>query len=109
MTTWTNTKSNEIVKRTGEHLHSPDILAVNCLEVKDRMKRKARQTHDTTHHILGDELEIITASTAAKLPKLDSMKRTIRRERQVRDMAPTQPESLHDLAIPPVSMIRKFE
>ena len=48
-----HTKSNEIVKRTGEHLHSPDILAVNCLEVKDRMKRKARQTHDTTHHILG--------------------------------------------------------
>ena len=40
-----HTKLNEIVKRTEEHLHSPDILAVNCLEVKDRMKRKARQTH----------------------------------------------------------------
>ncbi|KAI6650565.1 hypothetical protein LOD99_7615 [Oopsacas minuta] len=74
---------NEIVKLTGEHLHSLDILAVNCLEVKDRMKRKARQTHDTTHHILRDELKIITGTTAAKLPKLDSMKRTIRRERQV--------------------------
>ena len=70
------------------------------------MKRKACQTHDTTHHILGDELElIITASTAAKLPKLDSMKRTIRRERHVRDIAPVQPESLHDLAIPPEFMI----
>ena len=73
------------------------------------MKRKARQTHDTTHYILGDELEIITASTAAKLPKLDSMKRTIRRERQARDMAPVQPESLHDLAIPPEFMITAKE
>ena len=61
-----------------EHLHSPDILVVNCLEVKDRMKRKARQTHETTRHILGDELEIITGTTAAKIPKLYSMKRTIR-------------------------------
>ena len=85
-----HTKMNETVKRTGEHLHSPDILAVNCLEVKDRMKRKARQTHDTTHHIIGDELEIITGTTAAKL---DSMKRTIRRERQIRNIAPVQTES----------------
>ena len=46
-----HTKLNEIVKRTGEHLHSPDILAVNCLEVKDRMKRKARQTqHNSSHY-----------------------------------------------------------
>ncbi|KAI6647824.1 hypothetical protein LOD99_8411 [Oopsacas minuta] len=91
---------NEIVKRPGEHFHSPDILPVNCLEVKDRMKRKARQTHDTTHHILEDELGIITDSRAAKLPKLDCMKHTIRRERQVRDITPVQPESLHDIAIP---------
>ena len=78
-------------------------MAVNCLEVKDRMKCKARQTHDTT------ELEIIIASTAAKLPKLDSMKGTIRRERQVRDIALVQPESLHDLVIPPEFMITAKE
>ena len=94
---------------TGELLHCPDILAVNCLEVKDRMKRKVRQTHNTTHHILGDELEIISGPTAAKPPKLDSIKRTIRRERQVRDIAPVQPETLHDLAIPPEFMITAKE
>ena len=69
------------------------------------MKCKARQTHNTTHHILGDELEIIFGPTAAKLPKLDSIKRIICRERQVRDIAPVQPETLHDLAIPPEFMI----
>ena len=85
-----DTKLSEIVKSIGEHLHSPDILAVNCFEVKDIMKHKARQGHNTTYHILGEELEIIFSPTAAKLPNLDSIKRTIRRERHVRDIAPVR-------------------
>ena len=42
---------------------------------------KARLHTDTTHYIIGDSLETETESTVIKLPKLDSLKRTVRRER----------------------------
>ena len=54
------------------------------------MKRKARDTHDSTHYIIGNELETTIGPTAVKLPKIESMKRTIRRERQESDSAPIQ-------------------
>eukprot|EP00800_Vazella_pourtalesii_P004973 TRINITY_DN15743_c0_g1_i1.p1 TRINITY_DN15743_c0_g1~~TRINITY_DN15743_c0_g1_i1.p1 ORF type:complete len:148 (-),score=7.23 TRINITY_DN15743_c0_g1_i1:165-608(-) len=76
-----HTNGNEIVKRTGGHLHDPDILGVKCLELKARVKPLARNTHDGTHQIMGEELEESCEATVAKLPKLESIKRTIRRER----------------------------
>lgn len=90
-----------IVKRTGEHLHDPDDQQINCLTLKAGVKRRARDTNDTTHYIIGDSLETETESTVIKLPKLDSLKRTVRRERHANDAAPVQPESLQDLIIPP--------
>ena len=92
----------EIVKRTGEHLHEPDEQQIECIALKAGVKRKVRDTNDTTHHIIGDSLDTATESTVIKLPKLDSLKRTIRRERQTIDAAPVQPESLDELVIPPV-------
>ena len=77
-----------IVKRTGEHLHEPDEQQVECIALKAGVKRKARDTNDTTHHIIGDSLDTATESTVIKLPKLDSLKRTIRHERQTIDAAP---------------------
>ena len=65
------------------------------------MKRRARDTNDTTHYIIGDSLETETESTVIKLPKLHSLKRTVRRERQTNNAAPVQPESLQDLVLPP--------
>ena len=89
------------MKRTGEHLHEPDKQQVECIALKAGVKRKARDTNDTTHHIIGDSLDTATESTVIKLPKLDSLKRTIRRKRQTIDAAPVQPESLDELVIPP--------
>ena len=65
------------------------------------MKRRARDTNDTTYYVIGDSLETETESTVIKLPKLDSLKRTVRRERQANNAAPAQPESLQDLINPP--------
>ena len=69
--------------------------------VKAGVKRRARDTNDTTQYIIGDSLETETESTGIKLPKLDSLNRSVRRERQTNDAAPVQPESLQDLIIPP--------
>ena len=86
----------EILKRTNEHLHAPDEHAVSCCEVKVGMRRKARDSQDSSHHIVGKGLETVTEGTAAKLPKLDSLKRTIQRQQA----APVQPATLELLTLP---------
>ena len=90
----------EILKRTNEHLHAPDEQAVSCCEVKVGMKRKARDSQDSSHHIVGEGLETVTEGTAAKLPKLDSLKRTIQRQRVRQQAAPVQPATLEQLTLP---------
>ena len=95
-----HTQGGEIIKRTNIHLHAPDAQAVNYCEVKAGMKRKAMQSQDTSHQIVGEELQMVSEGTAAKLPKLDSLKRTIQRERVRHLAAPVQPTTLEQLNLP---------
>ena len=60
------------------------------------MKRKARDSQDGSHHIVGGGLETVTEGTAAKLPKLDSLKHSIQRQQA----CPMQPASLEQLTLP---------
>ena len=80
-------------QRTNEHLHVPDEQVVSCCEVKVGMKRKARDSQDSSHHIVGESLQTVTEGTAAKL---DSLKRTIQRQQA----APVQPTTLEQIALP---------
>ncbi|KAI6647449.1 hypothetical protein LOD99_12445 [Oopsacas minuta] len=91
-----------IVKRTNEHSHGPDEQAADCCEAKVGMKRKARESQDSTHHIVGESLLTASEGTAAKLPKLDSLKRTIQHQRASVLAAPAQPTTLAELALPAV-------
>ena len=91
-----HTKGTQIIKRTNEHLHDSDIRHVRSMKVK----RRARESIDHVHHIVGEELESATVETTIKLPKVDSLKRTIRRVRQSNNNVPAQPESLEELIIP---------
>ena len=90
----------EIIKRINEHLHGPDMRKILCLETKAGIKRNAAQTQDSTHHIVGVSVSNITDGTAAKFPKLNSLKRTIQRERRKANFVPVQPESSVELEIP---------
>ena len=49
-----HTQGTEIVKGTNEHLHAPDEQAVSCYETKIGIKRKARDSQDTSHQIVGE-------------------------------------------------------
>ncbi|KAI6658285.1 hypothetical protein LOD99_15554 [Oopsacas minuta] len=90
----------EIVKRTNEHLHAPDVQATACCEIKAGIKRKARDTQDSSHQIIGEGMLTASEGTAAKLPKLDSLKRTIQRQRASVLSAPVQPTALAELVLP---------
>ena len=45
---------------------------MSCCEVKVGMKRKARDTQDSSHQIVGETLQTVSEGTSAKLPKLDN-------------------------------------
>ena len=88
------------VKRTNEHTHAPNEQDVSCCETKAGIKRRARESQDSSHHIVSESVQIISEGTATKLPKLDSLKRTIQRERANMLAAPVQPATLDQLALP---------
>ena len=73
---------------------------MSCCEVKVGMKRKARDTQDSSHQIVGETLQTVSEGTSAKLPELDSHKRTIQRQRVRLQAAPVQPTSLEQLTLP---------
>ena len=71
---------------------------ISCYETKTGIKRNAVVTHDSSHRIVGESLLTVSEGTAAKFPKLNSLKRTIQRQRVL--AAPIQPLSLVELEIP---------
>ena len=95
-----HTEGMRIVKRINEHLHGPDMGKVTCLVTKAGLKRKAEQTQDTSQYIVAESVQNITEATATKLPKLNTLKRTIQRQRIKANLAPVQPENLAHLEIP---------
>ena len=94
-----HTKGIEIIKRTNEHLHAPDEKAVSCCVVKENIKRKAIDSQDSSHHIVGECLTV-SEGTSAMLPNLNSLKRSIQRQRVRSLAAPVQLVSLEQLTLP---------
>ena len=93
------------MKRTNEHLHGPDYHLITCLETKVGIKRKAQNTQATTYQFIVENVMTVSLGAAAKLPKFKSLKRTIRRQRQVTNNVQPQPIILEDLEIPKVYKI----
>ena len=53
-----HTKGIQIIKRTNEHLHESDEHAVTCQDVMIGMKRKASETQDSSHLIIGNNISV---------------------------------------------------
>ena len=79
-------------------MHGPDVQKISCYETKTGIKRNAVVIRDNSHRIVGESLLTVSEGTAAKFPKLNSLKRTIQRQRVL--AAPIQPLSLVELEIP---------
>ena len=73
---------------------------IRCYDTKIAIKRKAKESQDSTHPIIVDSVLTATEGIAANLPKLDSLKRTIQRQRERVLTAPVQPTSLQELELP---------
>ena len=86
------------MKRTNQHLHPPDEKAISYIESKIYIKRKAKGSQDSSHYIVGECVQTANEVIAAKLPKLDSLKRTVQRQRV--ETPPVRSTTLEQLIIP---------
>ena len=77
------------------------IPTATLRETNIGIKRKAEETPDSSHSIVGESLPKVYEGTAAKLRKLDSLKRTIQRQRERVLAVPIQPTTLEELNLPP--------
>ena len=76
-------------------------MRIELAAMKRKHEEKERQNlHKITHIKLLETVSCGFRGIAAKLPKLDSLKRTIQRQRQRVLAAPAQPLNLLELEIP---------
>ena len=95
-----HTVGNNVIARKNEHTHKSNSDTFQCLKMKARMKRSASLTQQGTHSILTNSVSEQDEASAVKLPKLDSLKQTVHRERKRTANVPQEPKSLNCLEIP---------
>ena len=63
-----HTQGFEIVKRINQHLHPPDEKDISCSEVKTNIKRKANESQDSLHYILGECVQTVNEGIVQSCP-----------------------------------------
>ena len=73
-----HTIGNNVIARKNEHTNESNSDTFQCLKTKARMKQSAFLTQQGTHSILTNSVSEVDEASAVKLPKLDSLKQTVR-------------------------------
>ena len=84
-------ENEEIIKGPSEHKHPPKPENIAVGKIRSNMRRMANETTSTPNIIIGDQLQGASGETLAKLPKLDTLRRCIRRQRQEQGRYPPIP------------------
>ena len=88
--------NGEIIDRTNEHTHAPSRAKVEATKIKHAMKRRAETTLDPTHRIISDTLAEVTPTAAINLPRIENIRRNIRRYRESHNL-PANPNNRADI------------
>ena len=84
----------------GAHCHAPDPAREEIAIARDKITRRAATTQESSHLIVTNETNRLSASAAASLPSREALKRAVQRERVRSKNAPPNPASFQDLQIP---------
>ena len=99
-----HTCGNVVVSRNNEHNHESNSANFHCSKLKAGIKRSASETQVGTHSIIANSSSLLEEASAVKLPKLNSLKQTVRRERKRVANVPPEPSSLSSLEFPNIYM-----
>lgn len=86
---------------TKEHsFHTPDARRLGRAEALDSLKRKASESVEVPRNLISKVMKPLDIATAAVMPSMTSLRRTIHRVRASDINCPTQPNSLDELIVP---------
>ena len=97
---------NEIVKPENsseihtQHSHGSDLPRVEMLKSYNSLKIVAQDSESSTRNLLANSVQNMSAESVVKLPKLDSVKRTIRSYKRTAEEYVGDPSSCEDVIIP---------
>ena len=101
-----HTRDNQVIKPTfiGEihssHNHGSDPVRIDMLKGYNALKQHSLNSEESTRVILSSGIATMSSSTIAKLPKLSSVKRTIRNYKSVSDVNCGNPTCAAEIQIP---------
>ena len=90
---------DEYLDEIHKHTHAPSQTECQVTKVKASIKRRAKETEETTQQILGTELRNISHGAAANLPLLETLCRYVRHSHQDKNipLTPAHREDIPDL------------
>lgn len=77
------TVNDEILKTVGAHNHSADAAQINASKIVNEMKNRSKNSFDTPHQIVSSSACNIPVEVGPKLPSVSSIKKTLRRSRNM--------------------------
>lgn len=94
------TVDGQVSSSNNDHNHNADAAKLEATKVMQRIREDAENTRDSPQYILSQASTHIREAVAAKLPSVGNMKRTIRKVRERKQVAPANPSSREDLVLP---------
>ena len=95
-----HTKDGEVINEINQHGHGSSAASVEAAHVKCAIKHRATETLENTSTVINQCLTEVSQAAHGVLPRMDSLKKTVRRTRNEAQQAPCNPVNLFDLEIP---------
>ena len=73
-------QQNNFLRQSGEHTHAPDPEKVLVEKSRSAIKRVAIETNASTNNIIAANIAGVTDNVLAKLPRMETMRRAVRRQ-----------------------------
>ena len=83
---------NNFLMQSGEHTHALDPEKVLVEKWRPAIKRAAIETNASTSNIIAANIAGITENVLAKLPRMETMRRVVRRQRATQTAYPSIPD-----------------
>ena len=85
-------QENIFLRQSGEHAHAPDPEKVLVEKSISAIKRAAIETNGSTNNIIAANIADVTDNVLAKLPRMENLRRDVRRHRATHAAYPPIPD-----------------
>ena len=93
--------NDQIIERINDHTHAPNQTKVEVAKTRTTMKRRAETSIDAPQRIISEGLAQASPAVAVNLPRIENVRRTIRRYRENNPGLPANPQNRAGIPVIP--------